>query len=280
MFDLRGSLFTEWSHVVDLFDSAAGGAPKEATELVNKWTQSTQDGGFHWATMKAICRRQGYFKTNRKTYNMNDDFTTLITKFISPYWDKTFRIKVPARFDQKLDCTDSALYGVHNHFVKNQTGANELCELLEKKMEATRDDLHKPMMWAKEEFDRVQKETSRMIPSTLQAALKPTYDECAELRGRGSFKKTKDALKSGVQIAAGSMFTEARHLVDKAMRNEIKRIMEAFTAQQQSLLNELDKEYRSAIGRSQQSLSPIPDTFKIRARDLANRAIAAIDVME
>jgi hypothetical protein len=100
------------------------------------------------------------------------------------------------------------------------------------------------------------------------------------MRDQDSVKKTKDALKSGVQIAAGSMFIKARHLVDNAMRNKIKRIIEAFTAQQKSLLNELDKEYRSAIDRSQQSLSPIPDTFKVRARDLANKTIAAIDVME
>lgn len=60
-------------------------------DIVAKWGAHTRDGGYHWATYKACCRRDGYYTGGtRGEVAFNGDLARPILELISTTWDHLF----------------------------------------------------------------------------------------------------------------------------------------------------------------------------------------------
>lgn len=275
---LKASLEKEWKHVTSLFGTAVKNA-NEALSVVNQWTAERKSGGLPWNTLRAICRRQGCFKAKAQTWNLNDDLASPIMKTISGRWEWYFGSMAIKCFDQHLQRICSAMDSLQKHLVTTQSGAVELCNLIQEKLETTKKGLEEPIGSAKEALNSIQGDASRIIPSRIQQGLKETYDRCVKTRGKGCALLMKERLKVGIEAKADAMFRDALAQVDEIIRVKgTPEVIQKLRLQQDIIIDELEKDYARAMNQSQRSLPPLSDEFKARMGALISEARAVLDV--
>ncbi|KAK9813950.1 hypothetical protein WJX73_006361 [Symbiochloris irregularis] len=205
----------------------ASRAKHAAMDTVAKWGSHTRDGGYYWATYKAVCRRHGHYTGgSRGEVAFNGDLARPILDLISTTWDHLFNTTA-MQFIQ--DLITGWLASIEN-FLQKVVGGMADCSVDPERaqrisiqvIQVQKTALAGIKAEAKEEILQGQRELSRsVLAPTIQKQMMKAYDACTEERGKGSFMRMKDHMTRHTDSMRNIMFAEAT----RKLREEIEGLI-------------------------------------------------------
>jgi hypothetical protein len=168
-------------------------AAEEATSTAHRWGDRHQ-GGFYWATYKALCRRSGVFQNAKGLHDLNADLTEPIMKGLGNNCEKAFGRRLPNVLENFSRKSKTLLYQFHREVeqrcVKNGIGSAGLGMLGQqlRNYEATFADLVGVM---KGLINDIQRDANREFTPTIASNLASSYEWCAAEFGPGRLQVFK-----------------------------------------------------------------------------------------
>ena len=82
--------------IYDQYGIAIDNAESNAAPTAQKWGAPRPEGGYFWATYKAICRRNGVFTNGNGPHDFNRQLAEPLLKHLGTGWEKAFQRRLPA----------------------------------------------------------------------------------------------------------------------------------------------------------------------------------------
>ena len=203
--------------------AGAEAARADAVATTESWGIPVTQGGMHWATYKATCRRHGVWRIN-----MNEALVEPIFKAVSTHWEKAFISGLSTTLGGLEKEVQQHLGGFHAKLLATLAEANvpsavtsgvdaRQCDGLLNTLQAAVSEL-------KDEANKQQRELSRSMEPLVQTHMVSGYDAANAEAGTGSHRRRVDVLERHVRKEAPKMFdAAAKSIVEKmsAMRKDI-----------------------------------------------------------
>ncbi|KAM7222463.1 hypothetical protein V8F06_002241 [Rhypophila decipiens] len=232
---VKGTLdhkFRRWNEklkldILDKFPGAVRFASDQATETVARWEKPKEEGGLVWSTYRATCVREGVFEGSCGPRDVNQE---LIAPLMSPFsvsWEALFTKYLPRRIDAVAD--DTPTYGM----VAQQT--KSFAEGL-KNTTAVRTELS---------FG--QKDASRLFLPPINEAMSGIYAICGKERGKGTWKRMQEAMRSYIKNHRQEMFEKATTSVEVRLVQMMGHIQTTMSTYILTAVDSIDQDHRSMI---------------------------------
>ncbi|KAK2855764.1 hypothetical protein FQN49_004865 [Arthroderma sp. PD_2] len=216
-------------------------AAADSTPL--KWNKSFKDGGVHWATYRAICRRSGEFKNYKGKYDWNFELGNPMMAIVGPVWEKTFSRRLP----KILKAFSIDFRGFIDEFnndvtrdIQSIAASQPRSKLLKEQSLRYQEKVKQTFTYILEKTQEKQKKLNRTFIPAIASALRPAYAEAGALRGPGTYEQMKSIIAERVNKTHTRMFKKNTETVQKSL---------------EELAQELEHVLRSAIGKIFDSIS-------------------------
>ncbi|RDL34492.1 uncharacterized protein BP5553_07620 [Venustampulla echinocandica] len=100
-------------NIFENFEGVVQQAVAEATTTATRWGDRN-NGGFYWATYKALCRRNGVFTNGAGAHDLNLQLTEPIIKGLANNWEKAFARRLPTVLQSFSRQSKSLLLNFHH----------------------------------------------------------------------------------------------------------------------------------------------------------------------
>lgn len=204
------------ARLTKVFPSAVQAASGKAEQSI-----AAMDG-YHWATYRALMRRQGVF-TNRRNgaMNVNGVLCEPMLRTITVPWGKFFQTeidKISRGFFETIHSTLTAT--VHSLYPKFPTlGLGDFQkQMLERQIEALRNTARDDINAIIASVGDKQKEINRMFEGHVRNELNPTYSEVSSQCGRGSAARMRDLMHRDIREQKVTLFTSTTSAVEAQLR--------------------------------------------------------------
>lgn len=150
-----------------------------AEGVVADWFKPTRDGGLHYMTFAAACRRKGQFGGRDPAIDLNEDLAKALKQAVARRWERVFTEKIPSALDRFGATTSNHLRNFRvgsesrRQLKRSANAFRALSELIQGYEQAFGD------MAARKEFvAEAQKEVSRAMTPAIAQSMGPTYHDC------------------------------------------------------------------------------------------------------
>ena len=194
--------------------AGAATATDACVEKMEKYGKGYRQGGLHWATYKATCRRHGEWRVN-----MNEELAMPVFERITAEWDRIMNIgfkqylsdiekSLLASFELWLDTVEKALV--------EEAGADRgrLGALRAPQVAAAKEKLKSAVADAGNAARTAQRESSRTITPQVKEEMVAGYDAAAAEAGTGSHKRRTAKLEAYVRDKRKTIFAGAAKVVE------------------------------------------------------------------
>ena len=213
-------------------DNSIPMASEAAPETVKRWGSRSSEGGLHFMTYRAVCRRDGVFaesSTGPKNFNM--DLFEPIYKNAASVWEMTFNFRLPPVVDEYVQKTELALDIFHNQAVREAATNDEnnrTIEVLAQQLRANKRRAHAFATELKTMWTDGQRTANRMFTRPIEKAMARPYSECCDQSGESiAVSKTSEAyyllkyyLGPGMYMRMKNIMAEHVAANDSAMFHE------------------------------------------------------------
>ncbi|RDW67742.1 hypothetical protein BP6252_09138 [Coleophoma cylindrospora] len=252
---LSENIFEHFDHVIQL---AVDEAPATATKWgapVNRFDRS--QGGYYWATYKAICRRDGVYANAQGIHDFNSQLTEPLMKHLASHWEKAFARKLPTVLISFTKKSKGLLQTFHQEIeARSQSngasivGLKMLAQQL-RTYEATFTHLSTEMV---EEINKFQREANREFVPIVAKNLASAYHWCTAESGAGQYARMKQHMSSHVETHKQQMFNESCQQVKQRLTLMCRHVEEAVANKTDEIFVLMQRDYVTVISGSQ-----IPD---------------------
>ncbi|CZT44235.1 uncharacterized protein RSE6_04373 [Rhynchosporium secalis] len=196
-----------------------------------------------WGTMRAIIRRRGKYEkaSPRLAYDLNERLTRSFLKPILGPWRYLFRDTLSCHHSLYTSLIIKALDKFEEsfkHVIKEICGHFPPLQRLMARLSADRDRVCASVDYCLRRKQTRANEARENIPGYIQRSMDPFYEECMQIKGRGSLIRMKALLRDIVKAHAREMFTQAslstigelkelNKLLKQEPSNEIKKILDS-----------------------------------------------------
>jgi hypothetical protein len=167
--------------IYDQYGIAITNAQSNAAPTAQKWGASRPEGGYYWATYKAICRRNGVFTNGRGSHDFNGELAEPLLKHLGAGWEKAFQRRLPATLN---DFTTNAARLLLEFHEAMQTGAEQQGTSLAG-MSMLANQLNGYSQSFKQVADQMvlvitelQRDANREFTPVIAARMEPAYEAC------------------------------------------------------------------------------------------------------
>ena len=237
------------TQVAPQLEAGADAARTDALATTAQWGITVTQGGLHWATYKATCRRHGVFRIN-----MNEALVAPIFKAVSTHWEKAFISGLAKTLGDLEAEVKAELGGFHPKLLAalaeasvpsaSAAGLDSAagCDGLLGSLQAAVTEL-------KEVANKQQRELSRSMEPLVQSHMTSGYDRATAEAGTGSHRRRVSLLEGHVRTEAPKMFAAAA-----------KAIVERLTALRKDLGTQLEKDVvQASLGALLTAYAPLWD---------------------
>jgi hypothetical protein len=206
------------TQIFDRFPEATAEAANVAPDTAQRWGIKDA-GGIHYSTYKAVCRRNGVYKSPTAGHrDFNADLMDPILRRGATAWERAFQRRLPKALQAYTNDAGKVLTSFHSKIEErarfNGVGLASLSMLkasiarYEQMFQAVAVDLLTAMQEA-------QKDANREFVPIISQFMSQAYDLCTNERGTGSFMRMKDHMVGHVDRVRHRMFIEATKSVEK-----------------------------------------------------------------
>ena len=184
-------------------------------------------GGLHWGTFKATCRREGEWRES-----FNELLADPLNRAIAVKWDEMLNSFLPQCVQNTLDTLCSELLELQKKHDLPCPAFDEAAEWLRSQGPSMKSSVQKRQM-----------ELSRQIKDTIQALMRSSYHEAAAQSGAGTDVRQKQVIYRQVTQNGAPMFKSASSFLE----DELGQLMA-------TLEKKLATSVKTAISRLEQSM--------------------------
>jgi hypothetical protein len=219
----------------------------ETGHVLARWSR------MHWATLRAVVRRQGRFVGSSGTHDFPADLAKPILDPIVLAWAEFFGDRLSLGLDkwtERLLANAEKFFGDLARITRDDFTDPQVDQDTKQMAEVTdrllRELLGQAKAVAKEKIDEVRRTLYDQIPTQIRNSLKPGFEKAAQESGPGMKRRMVDVLSAEVSYISQIMFADAeqavldgvRALIDVLSRN-YKGMTEAVDRQASIVLNNL-----------------------------------------
>ncbi|PYH97236.1 hypothetical protein BO71DRAFT_319135, partial [Aspergillus ellipticus CBS 707.79] len=244
-------------NVIDGLGRASQCGSLEFPRIVSEWNAAVKDGGLHWQTYKATCRRRGIFRNT----DWNQDLAGPMLDKITPGWKRAFELLLPRKFDDFTKCVQKRLDRFHSDAIasakKSITARTKT--MLDAIVKANRESVEQHLKSPHKHLKSAQKDSSRIISDVIALHLSETYADCAaqcgrclQLRSRGATGQgTLARIRSIMERQANDNGNVVFHRSTQSMEGSLTDMLEQNDAEIaeiiQNILAWTSRDYRASI---------------------------------
>ncbi|CAJ1399357.1 unnamed protein product [Effrenium voratum] len=198
-----------------------GVGQREATEAAavsfEQRCRPQGQGGLHWGTFKATCRREGEWREN-----FNEMLADPLNRAIAVEWDGVLNRFLPQCVQHALDnlCTELMAFQQTHRLPK--PAFDETAAWLRSQSQSMKMTVQQRQM-----------KLSRQIKDTLKQLMIPSYNQAANVSGTGTDVRQKQIIRDQVTGKGATMFKSACSFLG----DELSELLAALEASMKSLVN-------------------------------------------
>ncbi|KAE8149624.1 hypothetical protein BDV25DRAFT_140603 [Aspergillus avenaceus] len=229
--------------IINRLDPAVNDAIKELPHTVSRWNTPHREGGLHFQTYKATCRREGKFRET----DWNQDLASPILQRIVAGWTKTFTEKVPRQLAELGKDWVDALQNFHEAVIvlaEKSSFNDKTKRMLEEAQRTYHQCIEQELIREGKAMINDQKKVNRLFCQKIQDNLSSIYAECAAERGKGTSMRMKNLMTSKVD----------EHVLRQSASRTSMQLMNLLKTTEAFIREEADKvvglathDYRNAI---------------------------------
>lgn len=176
--------------------------------------------GIHWATLRAICRRNGMFHGSTQRWDLPAEIGDKVTKRVAFRWSELFEVASRSFLDDIMQ-KSADLLAVHTEFLHAMIvrEVGEAAPGIERLKHPTRRldfELEKIRAAIMEQLQKARMCFERDLINTLRHGLTPAFEAAAQERGAGMKRRMVAAICRGLGVETPSLLPKlARDLEDK-----------------------------------------------------------------
>ncbi|PYI07210.1 hypothetical protein BO78DRAFT_417847 [Aspergillus sclerotiicarbonarius CBS 121057] len=232
-------------NVINSLDRAAHWANLQYPQTVSRWNAPVKEGGLHWQTYRATCRRNGVFRDK----NMNKELAEPMLDKIVVGWQRAFEILIPPRFQELGKSMDKYLHLFHKDAIDPQKEivADEAKMMLDGTVRAYQESIRQMLEQPQSYLKSQQKENSRMISDVIAINLYRVYQECAAQTGQGTLAKMRDIMQHHAEVNGSNVFHRSARGLEKQLLGLVKETGNKIADIIGTILGWASRDYRSAL---------------------------------
>ncbi|KAI9702698.1 MAG: hypothetical protein M1820_006082 [Bogoriella megaspora] len=242
----------EW--IFERYGIAIDAAVQSATKTAERWglprnNENPAEGGYHWATYKALCRRNGVFANPAGKVDLNDQLTDPLLKALMPGWERAFQ-RIPRVMRDFSQSASSVLSDFHRSVEDRVLGTGAglaSIGMLAQQMQTYKATVQNIAIQTVSFMSENQKEANRQFTPAVMTALEAAYEHCVEERGLGSFKRMKGAMQAFVDQHKNMMFSEATKTVQAMLTGTCHNIRNHLYEHISHVENNLRRDYLQIV---------------------------------
>lgn len=178
-------------YLIVIPDKATPTAAEAAIDTVSRWGAPVNrfnraEGGFYWATYKALCRRDGVYANTQGPHNWNAELIEPIMKAVAPGWEKIFSRRVHTIFNNAGSEGANLLKRFHDTVYKKitqSTGPLGSLHMLSQQLRIYQQSIKELFNQQVLDMSMQSRDINRMFEPVIVEAMVPVYAICVEERG-------------------------------------------------------------------------------------------------
>ncbi|KAF3022453.1 hypothetical protein E8E14_009036 [Neopestalotiopsis sp. 37M] len=202
-----------------VFDVACSKAEAKAVSIAEGWSKKSTEGGLHFQTYQATCRRQGEFSGRHGHRNLNQELLHPLQVSLANAWDRVFTKHIPKTIEWFSRDSRDILDSFHsNYCVRMELKLNESdMHLLHSQIRIRQEAFKDAVVIFKATVDTLQKEANREFIPVIKRTLTQAYLDCRQVSGPGSFMRMKEHMIRHITEEKRTMFQESCENVEECL---------------------------------------------------------------
>ncbi|CAI6329371.1 unnamed protein product [Periconia digitata] len=245
------------NQIYDRYPNLVNEAVREAPQIANRWGSHKSEGGLHYITYKAVCKRFGvYLSSTAGHRDFNADLTDSIIKQMATGWERAFQNRLPAALDGYTDACGSLLHKFHETIEQSghEAGTSLVTLSLLRSSISSNEQLFRDkvndFLTIISDFNR---EANREFVPVVAYAMEEAYKKCVDEAGTGSYMRMRDHMTSHVEVHRYKMFTTASQTVIKSLTMMCDRLEKCMSTNANGIFASVRASYLRAFSGLQVS---------------------------
>ena len=236
------------------FSEAIRQAEDEAESIAKEWGRK-----YYCTTYRATCRNGGAHRTcRRQIIDFNRDLCRPIEECLIAVWEKSIGEDIPNSIGSSMN-EMAAHMETYSQTIEEVFGANSVkkneIELFLKQMQVFENEAKGIMSKLKDLLNSHQRNANRQLLPSTKESMASIYQECADIKGKGTFQHLKVTIEDYVKTHKKEMFTKATAAVRMKLQGMIVGMREHLEKELRNLSNSIQNHVDIFIGddRSEES---------------------------
>ena len=239
----------------EAYPAATSAAAAEAEPTAQRWGlpvdhENRAAGGLHWATYKAVVRRDGSFTGSKGTNNFNEQLIEPLIRHLAGPWESVFARRMPGILNSLPGNAGHILTTFHNEVESRavRNGASIAAfQMLKHQISVYKETLKDAMTEARGLITEKQRNINREFEPTILEHMLPVYEMCAAESGRGSFQRMKGNMRSHIEDKKATMFEDAVGHIRDLVKGMLKEVKEILLVKVDAVFEAVDRDYTGVI---------------------------------
>ncbi|KAI9785143.1 MAG: hypothetical protein M1839_000781 [Geoglossum umbratile] len=261
-------------HIYDRYEPAVSNATQSASVTCNRWgapinRENRAEGGYHFQTYKAICRRGGVYSNHYGTHDLNMQLVEPMIKILATGWERAFARAIPTVLSQYARAAGRALESFHNGVEArarvNGVGIAGLAMLVQQlhTYEAIFKDV---VAISTDVINARQREINREFTPVIAVAMQTVYGLCENESGVGSFARMRSHMSNHVDHAKDIMFKKSTDEVRRHLGKMLSSVQETVANRTEKVFLLIKRDYMSVLGGGSSTQELMPKEERLARR--------------
>lgn len=235
--------------------NAIASAKSQAIDTARRWgapvnRSDRSEGGLHWATCKAVVRREGCFTNSQGLHDFNEQLTEPVIRHVAGPWEKMFSRRLAPVLSGVSSNGSTLLTKFHNDVearaVKNGASIAAF-QMLKQQLPVYKETLKDASSTVKNEIKTKQRDINREFVPAIKDNMLAVYNICEMERGTGSFNRMKGHMDLHVESAKQSMFDESAGKVKDQLTAMLKEVKKSLMEKMDEIFMSVKRDYTGVV---------------------------------
>jgi len=205
-------------------------ARHEIGHVLSRWSR------MHWATLRAVVRRNGRFVGSTGTHDLPGDLARPILDPIVLAWAEFFGDRLTAALDKWTDRlllkADQYCNQVATILAKTAsphgTDSSEADHISQTTEKILRELLSQTKTEMQQKIDRVRRSLYETVPERIRAEMVPAFDRAASESGPGMKQRIIETLSNHVNHVSQVMFDDSEQMISEGIRQLVDALSRSY----------------------------------------------------
>lgn len=230
--------------------SGIDSAAKQTVLVSTSWAKPLSDGGIHWSTYSAVCRRYGSFGSRaRGLVDFNGELSNPLIEAIAVEWERTFTSLIPPVIQKYSQRFVTAIEKFHSQIQdRGSQGGKELLplelDILGKQLAMYEQQAMMIVDDTIQQIASMQRDINREFTPIIKAFMAPAYDLCVGERGVGAYFRMKSHIMDHITTYHQVMFQSCTTKIQQSLQKLVRTTASKLGKSTDTILLTIKRDYK------------------------------------